>query len=183
MGGQPGAGRTYAAAQVRAHLAKTAGDSAVASGDDLWQYHPSWRATGAMDGATAAAARADVGRWYVKLIGEAVEQRVNLVLETSMRQAQPVLALASQLKSAGYETAAVVLATDRDQSRQATMAAYDLARAVGLPPRFVSAASHESAYECVRDSLKRIEAEMAVDRIQVIVADGRQLYANEADGR
>jgi hypothetical protein len=42
---------------------------------------------------------------------------------------------------------------------------------------------HEAAYEGVRDSLVRIEAEVAVDRIQVIVADGRQLYANEADGQ
>ena len=45
------------------------------------------------------------------------------------------------------------LATDRDQSRQATMAGYDQARAAGLTPVFVAAAAHDTAYDAVRTLL------------------------------
>jgi hypothetical protein len=99
-----------------------------------------------------------------------------------MRQSQAALALITQMKNASYEVAAVVLASDRDQSRQATLTHFDLARAAGDVPRFIPAAYHDEAYDRLRESLARIEAERTVDRIQVVARDGRELYANQRDG-
>ena len=180
--GQPGAGRAYAAEQVRGNLIKHAGASISISVSALREYHPHWREHGMADPMAAATTRDDVDDWSNRLTRDAMAQGKSLVLETALPQARPMLDDVARMRTAGYEVAAVVLATDRDQSRQAAMAAYDLTRSAGLAPTFVEAASHDSAYDMLRASLARIEADVAVDRLQLIVTDGRQLYANEADG-
>ena len=86
------------------------------------------------------------------------------------------------MKREGYQVATVALATDRDQSRQVTVARYDAARTAGATPRFVSAPDHDTAYDELRESLSRLEKELAVDRLQLVARDGRQLYANEVSG-
>jgi hypothetical protein len=181
-GGQPGSGKSYAVAKIRAHLAQTIGPSVLIAGDDLRHYHPHWRNSAQTNVHAAAEVRPDVGRWYARLSTDAIAQGVNVVYETSMRQPQVVLALTRLLKGEKYEVAAVVLATDRDQSRQATMTQYDVARSLGSTPRFVSAADHDAAYDGLRDTLGRLEAECAVDRLQLVARDGRQLYANQLEG-
>ena len=180
VAGQPGAGRAYAAEQVRAHLAINAGSSVAISGDALRQYHPHFRSRASVDLTAGEATRNDIEDWFGRLTKDATAQGANLVLQTSLLHVQDALDVAARLKGSNYEVAAVVLATDRDQSRQATMAGYDQARAAGLTPVFVAAAAHDTAYDAVRTLLGRIEADVAVDRVQLIVADGRQLYANEA---
>src|SRR5205814_1474478 len=42
-----------------------------------------------------------------------------------------------------------------------------------------SAPDHDTAYDELRESLSRLEKELAVDRLQLVARDGRQLYANE----
>jgi len=178
VGGQPGAGKSYALAQVRAHLATTAGPAATISGDELREYHPYWRSNARIDAQAAHRTQADAGRWYARLTQDGIAKGANLVFETSMRQPDAVVKLAERLRSAGYHVAAVVLAVEKDSSRQATLTRYDVARTVGDVPRFVPAAYHDGAYDRLRDSVARLERERAVDRIQLVTRDGRQLYAN-----
>jgi hypothetical protein len=181
VAGQPGAGKTFAAQRVRAHLDPTIGASVLISSRQLRSYHPAWR-----DGGQSTASQdieSAVGVWYARLVSDVIEQRVNALFESTVREPNAALTLAMRLKAAGYDTAAVFLATDRDQSRQATVAHYDLAMTVGVPPRFVSGAAHDTAYDQLRTSLERLEANTAVQRVQLVVRDGRQLYANELDGQ
>jgi hypothetical protein len=179
VAGQPGAGKTFAAQRVRAHLDPTIGGSVLISSRQLRSYHPAWR-----EGDQSSASQevdAAVSIWYARLVSDVIERGVNALFESTVREPNAAVALAMRLKTAGYDTAAVFLATDRDQSRQATMAHYDLAMAVGIPPRFVSAAAHDTAYDRLRISLERLEEGALVQRIQLVVRDGRQLYANELD--
>ena len=69
IGGQPGAGTSHAAAQVRTHLAKTVCPSVVISGDELRAYHPRWREHAHRSLDTAPDTQADVGDWYA-LVGD-----------------------------------------------------------------------------------------------------------------
>jgi hypothetical protein len=183
VAGQPGAGRIYATAQVRLHLQENAGSCAVLSGDSLRGYLPQWRSSSDVDASTAVVTRDIVASWFSRLLADGLTQRANLVVESSLRHPQAVMDISQRFRSSGYEVSAVVVATDRDQSRQATLAMYDLARANGVTPLFVPAALHDDAYQGLRASLSRMEDETAVDRVQVIVADGRQLYVNETDGK
>lgn len=179
VGGQPGAGKAFASRLVRAQLAATVGDSVLISPDELREYHPYWQQHGRVDPAAAADVRADVGRWFARLVDDTVQLGAHVIVVTSMRRPDATEALAARLKADGYHVAAVVLATDREQSRQATLARYDLARASGLAGRFVSAAEHDAAYDGLRDTLARLETGHSIDRLQIVARDGRQLYANE----
>ena len=182
VGGQPGSARAYVTAQIRAHLATTVGTSAIISADDLRQYHPQWRARGRFDIATAATTQEEIGRWYTRLITDGIAKGVNLLVVTSMRTPAAVSVLATRLKEARYEVAVVALASDRDQSRQGTLALYDLSRSAGNTPHFVPAAHHDDAYARLREALARLETEHAVDRVQLVAPDGHQLYANQRQG-
>jgi Zeta toxin len=62
-----------------------------------------------------------MGDWYSRLITDAMAKGVNLVLVTSMRQPQVVLALTARLKSGGYQVSAVErIAEDRFASPDRT---------------------------------------------------------------
>lgn len=179
VGGQPGAGKTVALAQVRAQLANTVGPAATISGDEVREYHPYWRSHARIDARAAELTQADAGLWYTRLTNDGITKGANLVFETSMRQPDAVLQLADRLHASGYRVDAVILAVERDLSRQATLTRYDVARTVGDVPRFVPGPYHDSAYDRLRTTVTRLEKENAIDQIQLITRDGRQLYNNQ----
>lgn len=182
IGGQPGAGKSLSAAAVRLHLGRTVGAALSVSADELREYHPRWRDAPPSDVNAATDLRQDVGRWAARLTADAIAAGVNVVVSSTLRDARTVSGLLSSFGAAGYEVAAVVLATDRDRSRQATLARYEAARWAGLTPRFVPSSLHDTAYARVPETLAQLEAGHLLDRLQVITADGKQLYANERHG-
>lgn len=182
IGGQPGAGKSYALAQARANLAGAAGPAVVLAGDELREYHPYWRANARTDPLAAERTQHDAGQWYARLTNEAISRRVNIAFETSMRRPEAVLALASQLRANGYTTVATIIATDRDESRIATLTRFDVGRTEGDVPRFVPAAYHEDAFVRVRDTVAQLEATRAVDALCLIRRDGSTAYRNQLEG-
>src|SRR5207244_11442786 len=78
VGGQPGAGKSYALARIRANLATTVGASAVISGDELREYHPYWRAHAPTDPLAAHATPPDVSQWGTRLVIAAMGGKGNL---------------------------------------------------------------------------------------------------------
>lgn len=181
VGGQPGAGRPFTLARVRAHLNGLVGPAVTISGDELREYHPYWLGQGRIDPQAAQRTQSDTGMWYARLTNDGIAKGANLIFDTSMRQPESVAKLAQQLRSAGYQVAAVVLAVERDMSRQATLNRYEVGRSAGEVPRFVSEPEHDGAYVRLRDTVARLDKEHVVDRIQLVTRDGRQLYANQAD--
>lgn len=177
VGGQPGAGVTYAAAQVRSNLART-GATVLIAADQLREYHPLWRAQPRFV-TPGPEVEADVQHWLFRLTEDAAARKANLVIETDMREPRRIVETAHQLRATPHQVAVVALATDRDQSRQTTVTRYDLIHAVGASTAFITTAQHNSAYERLRESLLAIEADHAVDRLQLVTSDGRQLYTNE----
>ncbi len=182
VAGQPGAGRSCAAARVQTRLASTAGASVLISGDTLRAYHPHGAVGPSATSNDEAGVRDVLSHWYARLAVEAIARSVNIVFETRLREPQAAVELAHRLKGAGYAFEAVLLATDRDSSRQAALARYDIGRAADGVARLAPAIHHDAAYAQLRVSLARLEAERAVDRLQLLARDGRQLYANQTDG-
>lgn len=182
IGGQPGAGKSYALAQARAHLAGAAGQAVVLSGDELREYHPYWRANARTDPLAAERTQYDTGQWYARLTNDAISRRVNIAFETSMRRPEAVLALANQLRANGYRTIATIVATDRDESRLATLTRFDVGRTEGDVPRFVPATYHEDAFVRLRDTVAQLEATRAVDALCLITRGGSTAYRNQLEG-
>ncbi len=175
LGGQPGTGVSYAGARVRHHIAPTLGATAVVSTMDLREYHPHWRRSN--DPAAHTAVQPDLTQWCSRLITDGTSRKVNLIIEIGAPDA--ALSLARRLQREGYRLDVVVLAMDRDQSRQMLAASIALAQAIGMTPPFDHGSDHDRRHVEVRESLARLEAELAVDRIQLVAQDGRQLFSNE----
>lgn len=181
--GQPGAGTAYALERVRTHMASSAGAAAVIAARALREYHSLWRARAPSTPLTSDRTSSDVRDWTDRLIGDAISRQVNVLMEASLSHGEPerMAALATRFKDVGYQVATVTLATDRDQSRQATIAGYVLARMTGVRSGEVDAPKHDAAYDQLRESLYQIEFQVSADRVQVVTTDGRQLYANQVE--
>lgn len=179
IGGQPGAGKSFALAHARSQLQDSAGSAVVISGDELREYHPYWRAHARTDPLAAERTQHDAGLWYARLTGDVIAQRANVAFETSMRRPEPVLALAGKLRAGGYLTVATIVATDRDQSRLATLARFDVAQTEGDVPRFVPATYHDAAFASLRDTLAALEASRATDELLLITRTGAGVYRNQ----
>lgn len=179
IGGQPGAGKSFALAHARSQLQDSAGSAVVISVDELREYHPYWRAYARSDPLAAERTQHDAGLWYARLTNDAIAQRVDVAFETSMRRPEPVLALAGRLRADGYLTVATIVATDRDQSRLATLARFDVARTEGDVPRFVPAAYHDATFSSLRDTLAALEASRAADELRLITRAGAGVYRNQ----
>ncbi len=76
IGGQPGAGKLYAAAQVRAHLATTVGPSVVISGEELRSYDPHCHSHALVS--QTVNTQSEVGHWFARLIADSIAKGVNL---------------------------------------------------------------------------------------------------------
>ncbi|CAG0994435.1 Toxin PezT [Geobacteraceae bacterium] len=179
VAGQPGSGTRCAIARVQAQIAASAGPCVVLTANELREYHPVWRHK---PNSTRPDTAADIEKWTSRLIGDATSQRVNLLLESDLRDPNRALALTRQFKASGYQVTTVAVATDRDQSRQASITAYALTKSNGISPDPTLASLHDASYDALRQVVARVESELVPDRIQLVTRDGRQLYANHLEG-
>jgi Zeta toxin len=170
--GAPGAGVATTMAQLRRQMGPSVGISV----DTLRQYHRPLRTPGTQR--TADTEQADVARWYAHLIAETMRKRCNLIVDLSLAKGPATTALADSMKRASYDVTAVVLATGRDQNRQAALAAYDLCQCSGLAVRLDPALLRDTGERLVRDTLQRLESTASVDRLQLLDGNGREIYQN-----
>jgi len=92
FGGQPGAGKSAAIDAAMQELSQQGGAVEII-GDDLRGYHPAYESLMEQDDKTGAFyTDRDTGRWVEKAIAEAKTQRVNLVIEGTMRDGDKVAA-------------------------------------------------------------------------------------------
>ncbi|WPE24324.1 BID domain-containing T4SS effector [Shinella zoogloeoides] len=179
LGGQPGAGKTAVLVVSHAELDQ-AGPTIRIVGDDLRSYHPQFLAFQKQDAETASQfTQADAGRWTEKLLAAAVERKVNIVFETTMRTPENVARVIGMARAGGYDIEARAVAVNPRLSWQGNhhrfeemLHAGDAAR---IPPQHV----HDAAVTGLRISLEKVETENLVDRVQLRTRGGTILYDNE----
>jgi hypothetical protein len=181
VAGQPGAGVPYAAASLHRELALTAGAVVQLSDDRLRAYHPAWRASEGPASSVplmAGAIQSDVTHWFDRIVEDAKKHRYQLLVEDELSDHRAIEHRAVALRQADYLTQAVFVNTHPEESTLTVMARYDLARAHGLPPRFVPAQEHDVALSNLRAALGLLEDRRAVDGVRLINRDASQLYEN-----
>ena len=109
LGGQPGAGKT--AVLIASHVElDEAGTTIRIVGDDLRSYHPQFRAFQQQDPETASQfTQLDAGRWTEQLLAAAVDRKVNIVFETTMRTPENVARVIGMARAGGYDIEARAL--------------------------------------------------------------------------
>ncbi|CAN7776178.1 zeta toxin family protein [Variovorax sp. LjRoot175] len=182
VAGQPGAGVSYAAVQLRKQLIETVATSVHVSMNRLRAYHPAWAAGGDIPPMAAARIASDCKTWFDNLVEEVQKKRLNLVAEIETVDVKAVPKLASELRHNGYIVQAVFVAASREESRLAMVAGYEMRRRAGLAVEQPSVQNHELAFGNVRALMGAMEHRLAVDGLRVIGHDGAQIYESRVIG-
>ena len=178
FGGQPGAGKSASVDDALREL-KHRGGAAQIIGDDLRGYHPQYGRLMERDDKTAAFyTDRDTGRWVEKAIEHAKQQRLNVVIEGTMRDGNKVAETMQSLRGAGYEVDARALAVNDKLSWQGVMQRYENQKADRGSGRMTAPHSHRDAYEGVPATVERIEREKLADRMTVYRRGGEAIYTN-----
>jgi len=178
LGGQPGAGKTALLNQATETLRST-GPTVVINGDELRPYHPAYSGLQRADPLNAARyTDHDSGKWVQKLIAEAQERRVNLVIESTMRRPEVFSTTSASLHASGYQVEAHVLAVSERLSWQGVHQRYEQMTAEGRAARFSTRDAHDAGASGMLDTLSRIESERSAERVMIATRDGRTLYDN-----
>ncbi|MCL2716826.1 MAG: zeta toxin family protein [Alphaproteobacteria bacterium] len=182
FGGQPGAGKSAAMEPAVAELYQRGGAVEII-GDDLRDYHPQYHRLMKADDRTAAFyTDRDAGRWVEKAITEAKAQRVNIVIEGTMRDGNTVARTMQSLREAGYQIDARALAVTWRLSEQGILQRYENQKADRGVGRMTTPEAHKAGYEGMLQTLERIEGEKLADRVMIHRRGGEVIYCNELQG-
>lgn len=183
FGGQPGSGKSFAVDTALRELQRRGGAMEIV-GDDLRNYHPNYAQLLESDDKTAAYyTDRDSGLWVEKAISEARLQRVNLVIEGTMRDADKVAATMESLRGADYAIDARALAVNPRLSEQGILQRYEKQKAKRGYGRMTTAAAHKAAYDGMLVTLERIERDKLADRIKHPPAQRRTALQQRARRR
>lgn len=175
-GGQPGAGKS--AANARAKFDRPSLVEIV--GDDFRKFHPGYneimsRDPLAMPDYTAQAS----GRWVGMSADYTRSQRMDTLLETTLRQPNVVERTMSDFKKAGYEVELHVVAVPAEISRIGTVNRYaGQVRDQGAG-RWTPSAAHDVAAAAVPGTMKALLDSGLVDRILLVSRGGDELYSRD----
>lgn len=178
FGGQPGAGKS-AALDVAKRELDHKGGSVEIIGDDLRAYHPRYEELMMRDDKTAAFyTDRDTGRWIEKAIAEAKAQRVNVVIEGTMRDGNVVAATMNGLREAGYAIDARALAVNPRFSEQGILQRYENQKADRGIGRMTTPEAHKAGLEGMLGTLDCIETDKLADRITIYRRGAEVIYSN-----
>lgn len=182
FGGQPGAGKSAAVDAAMRDLEQRGGAVQII-GDDLRGYHPQYARLMERDDKTAAFyTDRDTGQWVEKSIAYAKEQRLNIVIEGTMRDGNKVAETMQSLRGAGYEIDARALAVNEQLSQQGIVQRYENQKADRGTGRMTTPEAHQAAYAGMPETLERIERDKLADRVTIYRRGAEAIYSNELQG-
>lgn len=182
FGGQPGAGKS-AAVDFALRDFEQRGGAVQIIGDDLRSYHPQYESLMERDDKTAAFyTDRDTGQWVEKSIAYAKEQRVNIVIEGTMRDGNKVAETMQSLRAAGYRIDACALAVNEQLSQQGIVQRYENQKADRGTGRMTTLEAHQAAYAGMPQTLERIECDKLADRVTIYRRGAEEIYSNELQG-
>ena len=182
FGGQPGAGKSASVDAAMRDL-EPRGGAVQIIGDDMRGYHPQYARLMARDDKTAAFyTDRDTGLWVEKAIAEAKSQRVNIVIEGTMRDGNKVAETMQSLRAAGYEIDARALAVNKRLSQQGIIQRYENQKADRGTGRMTTPQAHQAAYDEMPTTVERIERDKLADRVTLFRRGAEAIYTNELNG-
>lgn len=182
-GGQPGSGKSRLIELSKEEFPD--GNVVVINGDELRYYHPQAQNILELDDKRfAERTDPDSRNWTRELFDKAIEDKRNIIFESTMRETGPLSKTMMRLKEGGYEISARVVACHERTSATGIFMRYETQKAEKGYGRFSEMTSHDAGYEGMPRTLDHIEQNKLVDKIEVYDRTGQKLYTNELkDGR
>lgn len=171
--GQPGAGKSSLVEMADAELGR---NTVVVDPDDLRRLHPDFRRLHQTYPYTwSSLTNHDAGGWASKLRDAAVEGRRNLIIDTTLGDADAAIRNIARLKSRGYELEVRVVAAHRLESELGIEQRFtDSMREKGYG-RYVPPDFHARVYSSLPANLDKVFEQTGV-RTRIFDREGRELY-------
>jgi len=181
--GQTGAGKTRLAPVVRAAMVAIGRTPAHLIADTYKAYHPSYARIVAEKPAIASAATgSDARRWLTMACGRAVENRVDVLVESACRHPDDFCSLTSAFRGGGYVVRVAVLAVPEALSRLGILVRFHQslpeARSGRLPLRLTPRKVHDDSYAGLDDAVAFVDESPAVDDVVVVRRGNLVAYSN-----
>ena len=165
LGGQPGSGKT----KVR-ELAMTESPSVVINADDLRDYHPMYKKLKLSEPERASfLVNEDVSMWTRKLIQQAVEEKRNIIFDSTFGSSDPnmIAATLSQFKENRYETHLWVLAVPAEFSKLGIYLRNEMQLMQTGSGRFVSMKVHDLNFNNIPVNIEMSVKNSLVDQVRI----------------
>lgn len=177
LGGQPGSGKSY----LSALFEEINKDFLVINGDDFRGYHPDWIDLLNTDDMNASdLIQEDCNFWIEKCIEEAIKQKINLIIEGTMRTVKVPVTTATKLKEAGYNVEAVIVSCPYEISIASMFNRYETQKSLNNYGRFTKIESHHDAFNGIPNTIKFLSDSEYIDGIQIWERNGinfRKLFS------
>lgn len=176
-GGQPGSGKSKLISLSRTQFPD--GNVVVINGDALRSYHPmAQKMQQAGDKSFAEKTDADAREWTRQLLQSAVEKKLNIIFESTMREHGPISKTMEKLKDEGYHVTTKVVATHARNSTTGIHDRYETMIASEGHGRWTPEESHNAGYDGMPNTVEYIEKNGLADRMEVYNRDGDIIYEN-----
>jgi predicted ABC-type ATPase len=179
LGGQPGSGksRLIQIAQENVFYNRQA---VVINGDDYRAAHPqAWNIYKQHDKTYAEMTDWDVRKWTTKLLEMTVKEKRNIILETTMRNKEPLMNTIRLLKEKRYMVGAYIMAVNEQISKIGIVQRYENQKAKKGIARWTAFDVHDEAYKNMPETVSAIEYGSPIDFLGVFNRSGDILYFNE----
>ncbi|MGH8083592.1 MAG: zeta toxin family protein [Lysobacter sp.] len=176
LAGQPGAGKSGVAKQAMADLGGP-NSALVVDPDSLRDFHPrvdTFRKDSPYDWADDT--HKDASQWAKELRGKAIEDRKNLVIDTTLGDGGKAVELVKGLQDAGYKVEIRALATHRLESELGVDARFTGSLDRNGFGRFVPPNIREQVYRDLPGNLDKVQAETVGAPIRIYNREAEKLY-------
>ena len=174
VAGQPGAGRSRAAASF------AGGDQvevAVLNADDLRAFHPAFlESSSTTDPDALSEVGQSVAGWVSGCIRYARQHRRSLALEGTFGNVTAAAGTAQRFGAEGFRTRVVVVGSRRAESLLSVLSGYLRDVQVGRRATPTSRATHDEGFAATRSMVASVEESGWTDRLTVIGRDGRVIF-------
>jgi predicted ABC-type ATPase len=179
LAGQPGAGKGNVAS---AALREFKDQAVVVDPDQMRDFYPGVRDLKASNPYSwADKTHEDASQWAKELRAEAIDQRKNLIIDTTLGKYESAAQLVSELREKGYEVEVRALATHRLESELGVEARFSATMGTLGHGRYVPAHIQEEVYAKLPGNLDQLRKVDGVP-IRIFDREGTELYDSRKQG-
>ena len=174
LGGQPGSGKS---AYARSLLMMD--DSYVfINGDDLREYHPNYYCYLQKDDKSAAdMTQKSVNYWVEELIRYCLHNKLNMIIEGTMRNKDVPIETILKLKQNGYFVSVAAMSVPYDLSVASINYRYSETKRIVGHARYTRIESHDEAFKKIENTVSLILQEGVYDVFCVVKRIGESIHS------
>ncbi|MFC0308259.1 zeta toxin family protein [Gallibacterium trehalosifermentans] len=178
LGGQPGAGKSFATMEIKTRLNNNV---LVINGDEFRSYHKHYDDFYLLYGKDAAKyTGAFTGKMVEKIRDEAIKSRFNIVIEGTFRTSETPLKELNNFKEKGYKAEVIVCTCPKEVSWESTIKRAKELEAVGLQPRYVPKDHHDYVVKNLADNVQTVFESGLVSHLKVF-SRSQKLFDSKID--